>query len=182
MSLKVEELRFRKLKRRDKKALLEFAKKLTTEAKTNWGLLETPEQITKFIMREYDKNGITFSQKVIGLMGKEIVCYGKVSKYDCGINSYGYLEGIITRTDLQNKGIGTSLMHYLEKLAEDNGCPYAKLEVFKENAHALEFYQNLGYKKRGQCWGSWYLRKSLNPKMPKKESLFKKIKDKLRGQ
>jgi len=172
--MKVEEIRFRKLRRRDRKALLEFAKKLTTEAKAHWGLLESAEDITRFIMRE--RNGKKSSEKIIGLIGKEIVCYGKVRKYDYGINSYGYLEGIITRTDLQNKGIGTALMLHLEKITEDKGCPYAKLEVFKENTHALQFYQNLGYKKRGQCFGSWYMRKALNPKKEIKMRMFKKIK------
>jgi ribosomal protein S18 acetylase RimI-like enzyme len=97
--------------------------------------------------------------------------------FDSGI---GYLEGIVVRSDLQNQGIGKALMIHLEKIAQEKKCPYIKLEVFKENTKAIEFYENIGYKKRGQSQSSWFMRKYLNPNISKKEGLFRKIKRKLK--
>lgn len=168
---------FRKLRRTDKKLLLAFAKCLTSESKMRWGLLEEPEDIAKYIMEERHRNGCKKHIQIVGLQNEEIVCYGKLSIFDSGT---GYLEGIIVRSDLQHKGIGKQLMIYLESLAEKENCPYVKLEVFKENTKSIEFYEHIGYKKRGQSWGSWFMRKYLNPLVPKKESLIKRITKRIR--
>lgn len=173
-----EIIEFRKLKRTDKKLLLTFAKALTTETKIRWGLLEEPKDISDFIMEERHRNGCKKHIQIAGIQNKEIICYGKVSVFESGV---GYLEGIVVRSDLQGKGIGTQLMIHLESLAEKENCPYVKLEVFKENTKSLEFYEHIGYKKRGQSLSSWFMRKYLNPNIPKKESLLKKIKRKLRN-
>jgi ribosomal protein S18 acetylase RimI-like enzyme len=171
-----EVIEFRKLKRTDKKLLLTFAKALTSDTKMRWGLLEEPEDITRYIMAERHRNGCKKHTQIIGLQNKIIVCYGKLSIFESGV---GYIEGIIVRSDLQGKGIGKQLMSYLESLAEKDKCPFVKLEVFKENKTSIEFYEHIGYKKRGQSSGSWFMRKYLNPNIPKKETLLKKIKRKL---
>jgi ribosomal protein S18 acetylase RimI-like enzyme len=166
------DIEFRKLQRNDKKLLLVFAKQLTTETKMRWGLLDKAEDVAEFIMEERHRNSCAFHCQYVGIYNEEIVCYGKVSVFDSGI---GYLEGIVVRSDLQDQGIGKALMIHLEKIAQEKKCPYVKLEVFKENTKAIEFYEHIGYTKRGQSQGSWFMRKYLNPTIPKKESLFKKI-------
>lgn len=170
------EIEFRKLKRTDKKLLLTFAQGLKSETKMRWGLLEEPEDIARYIMEEKNKNGCKKHTQIVGIQNGEIICYGKLSIFESGT---GYLEGIIVRSDLQGKGIGKQLMIFLESLAEKEKCPYVKLEVFKENIKSIEFYEHIGYKKRGQSWGSWFMRKYLNSNIPQKESLFKKIERKL---
>jgi ribosomal protein S18 acetylase RimI-like enzyme len=169
---------FRKLKRTDRKRLKSFASKLTMETKMRWGLLDKADDIANFIMEERHGNNCKCFFQIVGELNKEIVCYGKLSILDSGI---GYLEGIIVRSDLQGKSYGKALMSNLEELAEKENCPYAKLEVFKENIKSIEFYEHLGYKKRGQAWGSWFMRKYLNPQIPQKEGLIHKIKRKLNG-
>jgi len=168
-------IEFRKLKRTDKKLLLTFAKALTSDTKMRWGLLEEPKDIARYIMEERHRNGCKKHTQIIGIQNKVIVCYGKVSVFESGV---GYIEGIVVRSDLQGKSIGKQLMTYLESLAEKENCPYVKLEVFKENTKSIEFYEHIGYKKRGQSSGSWFMRKYLNPNITKKENLFKKIKRK----
>jgi len=172
----IQVIEFRKLKRTDKKLLLTFARALTSETKIRWGLLEEPEDIASFIMEERHRNGCKKHIQIVGIQNKVAVCYGKLSVFESDV---GYLEGIIVRSDLQGRGIGKQLMAYLESLAEEESCPYVKLEVFKENTLSIDFYAHLGYKKRGQSLSSWFMRKYLNPK-PKKESLFNKIKRILR--
>lgn len=176
LSLGKDIIEFRNLKRTDKKLLLVFAKHLTHETKLLWGLNEIPEDIAKNIMAERHRRDFKKQMQIVGLRNKEIVCYGKIDIFSSGV---GYFEGIIVRSDLQGKGIGKELMIYLESLAEKEKCPYVKLEVFKENINGIEFYEHLGYKKRGHSSGSWFMRKYLNPNIPKKESLLKKIKRKL---
>jgi ribosomal protein S18 acetylase RimI-like enzyme len=167
--LKIE---FRKLKRTDRKLLLAFAEKLTSETKMRWGLLEEPEEIVNFLMEERHRNGCKMHIQIVGIQNKAIICYGKLSVFESGT---GYLEGIIVRSDMQGKGVGKQLMLYLEGIATRKKCPYVKLEVFKENTKAIGFYEHIGYKKRGQSFDSWFMRKYLNPTIPKKENFLRKI-------
>lgn len=146
---------FRKLDKRYKKKLLDFCYKLTPDTKRRWGLLDKPEEIVSFIFSEYR----THKKHIIGLLGKEIVCFG--SYYEL-INKRVFFEGILVRSDLQGQGIGTKLMEYLEELARKEGYTEAKLEVFKHNDLGIKFYEKLGYRKDGHSETSWFMYKYLN--------------------
>ena len=45
----------------------------------------------------------------------------------------------------QGKNIGREMMHYLEKLARDNGCETISLEVRASNERAKNLYQSCGF-------------------------------------
>ena len=60
-------------------------------------------------------------------------------------NSKFHITNIAVNKKCQREGIGTELMHKLEKIALERGCTYAYLEVRTDNTAAIKMYQGLGY-------------------------------------
>lgn len=149
-----DRVEFRRLNGHYKKKFLAFANQLTDDTKRRWGLLDKPEEIVSFIFAE--NRG--YKKQIIGLLDGEIVCFG--SYYEL-INHRVFFEGILVRSDLQGRGIGTKLMEYLENLARKEGYTEARLEVFKDNEHGIKFYEKLGYRKNGHSETSWFMHKYL---------------------
>jgi ribosomal-protein-alanine N-acetyltransferase len=50
----------------------------------------------------------------------------------------------------RRQGIGTRLVHWLEKSCETAGVENIRLEVRASNSHALKFYENLDYSRAGR--------------------------------
>ncbi len=66
--------------------------------------------------------------------------------YLCTINdTVIYLMQIHIIKEYRNLGYGKILMQHFEKLARENNCLYAELEVSMINEYATRFYKNLGY-------------------------------------
>jgi ribosomal-protein-alanine N-acetyltransferase len=72
---------------------------------------------------------------------KEVVGYSLAS---CNDGKF-HITNIAVTKECQRKGIGTELMHRLERIALDRDCTYAYLEVRTDNTAAIKMYENLGY-------------------------------------
>ena len=59
------------------------------------------------------------------------------------------LYSIATDPDCRGKGVGKTLMLHGEKLAEEEGRVFLRLEVSAENSAAINLYQSLGYQHFG---------------------------------
>lgn len=56
-----------------------------------------------------------------------------------------YINMLAAFPDYRNRGIGTFLMAQVDRLAAEQGCSYASVEVFEQNSGALRLYQRLGF-------------------------------------
>jgi ribosomal-protein-alanine N-acetyltransferase len=77
-----------------------------------------------------------------------IVEYGnKVIGYSLASCNNGkfHITNIAVNKKCQREGIGTELMNRLEKIALDQGCSYAYLEVRTDNIAAIKMYEGRGY-------------------------------------
>jgi len=146
------DIRFVKLTRRRKKDMETFFEKLTPEDKANWGISEEPEVLVDILFFKQKKE-----VKIIGIIGKEIVCYGQITP----IRRRGYLEGIVVRSDLQRQGIGTLLVKKLEGIAKKEKLEIVDLEVFKNNSKAISFYKKMGYEVDGESKHYYKMQKKL---------------------
>lgn len=72
----------------------------------------------------------------------------------------GYLKinGLAVQNNLQNKGIGTKLLKYVENYAEETGTPTIILCSGFKRTDAHAFYENNGYGKASYCFD-----KTINP-------------------
>jgi len=60
-------------------------------------------------------------------------------------NGKFHITNIAVNKECQREGIGTELMDRLEKIALDQGCTYAYLEVRTDNIAAIKMYEGRGY-------------------------------------
>jgi ribosomal protein S18 acetylase RimI-like enzyme len=56
-----------------------------------------------------------------------------------------YLNMLATYPEFRNRGVGTRLLAYANRMAADTGCATISVEVFEQNTGALRLYQRLGY-------------------------------------
>ena len=57
----------------------------------------------------------------------------------------GWVNYLAVSPDQQGRGLGRVLMHQVERLLEESGCPKVNLQVRADNAAAFAFYEALGY-------------------------------------
>ena len=57
----------------------------------------------------------------------------------------GWVNYLAVTPDEQGLGLGRMLMHEVERLLEESGCPKVNLQVRADNAEAFAFYEALGY-------------------------------------
>jgi ribosomal-protein-alanine N-acetyltransferase len=72
---------------------------------------------------------------------KEMVGYSLAS---CNDGKF-HITNIAVTKECQRKGIGSELIHRLEKIALDRECTRAYLEVRIDNTAAIKMYESLGY-------------------------------------
>lgn len=60
--------------------------------------------------------------------------------------------------DFQSRGIGTTLVRHLERVARARGFDLIRLEVGKDNRRAQQLYERLGYAVCGEEIGRWRYR------------------------
>lgn len=137
----LEELKFEKLSKKRKKYLEQFIEHLSQESRINWGLNDSMDYMLKYLYIIMER-GI----RLIGILNEEIVCFGQLTKITSEI---GYIEGVVVRTDLERKGIGTKLMNELEKIARKKKFKILYLDVNKGNLKGINFYKKLGYSSSG---------------------------------
>lgn len=60
-----------------------------------------------------------------------------------------YVSHLAVLPDFQGRGIGTWCMKAVEHLATDGGCVAVRLDAYEKHLKLLEFYDRLGYQRRG---------------------------------
>lgn len=59
-----------------------------------------------------------------------------------------FIDAIAVVDSQRNKGIGTKLLEYIKKFAEDNSCHTVELGVWYDNYDAVDFYASIGFEPR----------------------------------
>lgn len=67
-----------------------------------------------------------------------------------------YLEDLYVRTEWRHKGIGTAILHYITKLANERGYGRVEWTTLLWNTTAIEFYESLGAKPN-DAWTTYRL-------------------------
>ena len=57
----------------------------------------------------------------------------------------GWINYLAVHPDYQRRGLATRLMHTVEELLLEAGCPKINLQVRSTNASAVGFYKSLGF-------------------------------------
>jgi len=86
---------------------------------------------------------------IVGKKANDVISFGMltVSKsLSSNHNREARIAGLIVRTDLQGRGIGSLTVKQLLKIAEGRGCRKVTLLVLKNNKAVIKFYQKHGFK------------------------------------
>lgn len=106
-----------------------------------------------FLTREQLNEMATFMDFYVRRADGEIIAVGSLGIRDEGI---AWIPLMTVRSDCQRRGIGSSLMTYLELLAKDQGFGSMQLETDGGADWALNFYRKQGYsvfKREKNPWG-----------------------------
>lgn len=77
-------------------------------------------------------------------------------------NKIAYLTQLVVDIDYQKSGVGAILMEFFISNVKNEGFTQIKLEVNKQNSHAIKFYKNYDfYIEREASFSSWYMKKEL---------------------
>jgi ribosomal protein S18 acetylase RimI-like enzyme len=57
----------------------------------------------------------------------------------------GWIYSLAVNPHARRHGIGTVLMHHVERALQERGCPKINLQLLASNAATVAFYQKLGY-------------------------------------
>lgn len=86
------------------------------------------------------QRGGELTGSVMGIVCEEL--YG-----DC--RPFFVIEDVIVDKNHRRCGVGTALMHELERLAVELGCKYVIFVTESDRVEAHQFYESLGYKMDG---------------------------------
>lgn len=78
---------------------------------------------------------------LVGVLDGEIVATVMVG-YE---GHRGWINYLAIAPDHQRKGLGRIMMDEVERLLRLEGCPKINLQVRKDNAAVIKFYESLGY-------------------------------------
>lgn len=94
----------------------------------------TPKRIVRAI--ETDNRNV-----VVARINEQLAGFGIMTYYDVRAN----LDLLAVRSAFHRKGIGTDILHWLEKVALTTGIYDINVQVRKMNHGAINFYQALGF-------------------------------------
>lgn len=57
----------------------------------------------------------------------------------------GFISSIAVKKEYQGKGLGRNLLEKVRDIADSRGISEIRLEVFKNNSHAIVFYERMGF-------------------------------------
>lgn len=116
------------------------------------GTINTFKDIDPFTENEFldaikDKNTFILIAKeesqIIGFILATIVeKEGRHTKFKKTL----HINTIGTKKESQNKGIGTTLINEIKKIAKENKCDNINLSVWSFNDNAIKFYKHIGFK------------------------------------
>ncbi len=81
-----------------------------------------------------------YGKKVVGMCSVQLL----ISTAEGG--SAGMVEDLAVHPNFRNRGIGRSLLKYIEKWANEKGADRLQLLADRNNFYALEFYEKLKWK------------------------------------
>ena len=58
----------------------------------------------------------------------------------------GWINYLAVDPDHQGSGFGRTIMERAERLLLDAGCPKINLQIRKDNAEAIAFYEKIGFR------------------------------------
>ncbi|MDD2646985.1 MAG: GNAT family N-acetyltransferase [Patescibacteria group bacterium] len=113
------------------------------------------QQINATEIKEFfDKEWEVINKKYNLLPPKETFFFGVY--VDKNLSAYAKVElrggvveirDILVKNELTGKGIGTNLLKYIEKWANDNNCKKSVIKVPSVFVDTIRFYEKSGYKK-----------------------------------
>jgi len=86
---------------------------------------------------------------LVGLDCNEIISTAMLSTFTRERVSHRATVALSVRRDHWHMGIGTAMLHSLVEHARENGVTVLELTVRKDNVHAIELYQKLGFRQIG---------------------------------
>lgn len=113
-------------------------------------MFKKTEPFTKeeFIDALKDKNTfllVAKEKEIIGFVLATIIeREGRHTKFKKSL----HIEVIGTKKDSQNKGVGTSLINEIKKIANKNKCDNINLNVWSFNDNAIKFYKHIGFQEQ----------------------------------
>jgi len=144
-----EEVRVRRLHRRDLNRTWEFLKLVFRLVNKNTVEYQRPRTKSRF-MEVYDMEGV---DQLLFEVNRQIVGYAECSYTTGGSDSWMnpryfdkrgmrplYVDELAVHPSYQSRGIGGFILEQLQHLARTRGCTHLVLEVAQNNKDALKWY------------------------------------------
>jgi GNAT superfamily N-acetyltransferase len=113
------------------------AKDYPLEIRRAWSTPVTPERID-----DYLKNVLPNETTVVAEVNTRIAGFGVI------IESIGELRAVYVAAEFGNQGVGSALLHELERLAKERGCRELHMD---SSLTAAPFYLRHGYEELGHA-------------------------------
>jgi ribosomal protein S18 acetylase RimI-like enzyme len=114
---------------------------------------EYGEHFTEKLLQEVrDKNGRIYvaenKNKIVGFIAGIVYEWSTEVLLECIPLKSGRILELFVDSKHRRRGIGKMLMRKIEEYFRMSGCNVFRVEVFKPNTEAYQFYQVLGYQDR----------------------------------
>lgn len=152
----IEEIRVRRMHRRDLNRVWEFLKLVFRGVNRQTLEYQRPRSKQRFT-EQYDDEGI---EQLIFEIGTEIVGYAECALEVTGSDNWInprffetrnmrplFVEELASHPDYQGRGVGSFMLEQLQHLARVRGCTHLVLEVAENNELALRFYRKRRFQK-----------------------------------
>jgi len=86
---------------------------------------------------------------IVGRKTEGIVSFGMLTvsrSLNSQHNRSALVSGLVVKTELQGKGLGTATLNRLLTVAKQKGCKKARLIALKRNVKVVAFYEKRGFK------------------------------------
>jgi ribosomal protein S18 acetylase RimI-like enzyme len=114
---------------------------------------EYGEHFTEKLLHEvHDKNGRIYvaedEDKIVGFIAGIVYEWSTEVLLECIPLKSGRILELFVDSKHRRQGIGKMLIRKIEEYFRTSGCDVYRVEVFKPNTEAYQFYQGLGYQDR----------------------------------
>ena len=141
------EISVREAKDGDSKLLLELYTGLYPEHRNKIKSFRVPK--AKAVTFIAERNG-----EPAGFVILTYISYGSPG------TGFGYIEELFIRKRFRGLGVGKLLVKRVASWCEGEGCNVIFLTTPKTNLGAIRFYRHLGFRKNGQIWLQYAMRKN----------------------